>query len=154
MPLSPEPRKRVRPLANLRSAPPAPRGNRRGVTHDGYVAIARERLEAMSARYSTPSRLVPGRGRASGGASQPHAPRAAAALAHAKERARRARRPAPLLAGRPVEDPSPLAALRLGEELGRDRVLSEGLGFLITGRDRARHSRKVGVDAGGQPRGK
>jgi len=45
VPLSPEPRKRARQLANLRSAPPAPRGNRRGVEHGGYAAIARDRLE-------------------------------------------------------------------------------------------------------------
>ena len=45
MPLSPEPRKRARQLANLRSAPPAPRGNRRGVEHGGYAEIARDRLE-------------------------------------------------------------------------------------------------------------
>jgi hypothetical protein len=46
VPLSPEPRKRARQLANLRPAPAAPRGNRRGMSHGGYATIARDRLEA------------------------------------------------------------------------------------------------------------
>lgn len=51
MPLSPDPRKRDRQLANLvpgaRTAPP---GNRRAVAHGGYAAVARERLDARVAQ--------------------------------------------------------------------------------------------------------
>ncbi len=46
-PLSRDPRKRARQLANLSPSPPAPPpGNRRRVTHGGYAIIVRERLEA------------------------------------------------------------------------------------------------------------
>jgi len=49
MPLSRDPDKRSRQLANLRSAPPpAPPGNRRTVTHGGYAEVARARLDAKT----------------------------------------------------------------------------------------------------------
>jgi phage terminase small subunit len=44
-PLSDDPAKRGRQLANLRAAPPAPPGNDRTLQHGGYADIARERLE-------------------------------------------------------------------------------------------------------------
>lgn len=47
MPLSQDPRKRARQLANLRDRPPAPpEGNQRARRHGGYAAVAVERLEA------------------------------------------------------------------------------------------------------------
>jgi hypothetical protein len=45
MPLSDDPAKRARQLANLRPAPPAPEGNRRRLRHGGYAEVARDRLE-------------------------------------------------------------------------------------------------------------
>lgn len=45
MPLSRDPDKRSRQLANLRSAPAAPSGNRRALRHGGYARIAAERLD-------------------------------------------------------------------------------------------------------------
>lgn len=49
MPLSPDPRKRARQLANLSPRPPAPPvGNRRAVTNGGYAAVAVERLDAKA----------------------------------------------------------------------------------------------------------
>ena len=45
MPLSADPRKRARQLANLRPTPSAQPGNRLAVQHGGYAAIARDRLE-------------------------------------------------------------------------------------------------------------
>lgn len=47
MPLSSDPRRRGRQLANLkRGDNPADRGNRHHVTHGGYAAVVAERLEA------------------------------------------------------------------------------------------------------------
>ncbi len=52
MGLSRDPVKRERQLAALRrnaaSAPPAPKGNQRGVVHGGYARVARERLDAKA----------------------------------------------------------------------------------------------------------
>lgn len=57
MPLSRDPDKRAKQLANLRAAPPAPRGHRRAVTHGGYSIVgplerdrkARDIFEALAA---------------------------------------------------------------------------------------------------------
>lgn len=48
MPLSRDPAKRERQLANLRPAPPAPGGNQRSRTHGGYAAVAREQLDVKA----------------------------------------------------------------------------------------------------------
>lgn len=45
MPLSSDPDKRARQLANLRPAPPAPVGNRRTLRHGGYAQVSEERIE-------------------------------------------------------------------------------------------------------------
>lgn len=44
-PLSSDPDKRSKQLANLRPAPGAPQENRRAVRHGGYAAVVRERVE-------------------------------------------------------------------------------------------------------------
>lgn len=49
MPLSRDPAKRERQLANLRPAPAAPVGNRRTESHGAYARIARGELEAKVA---------------------------------------------------------------------------------------------------------
>ena len=46
MPFSKDARRQKRQLANLRTGPPAPKGNRLAVRHGGYATIARDRLEA------------------------------------------------------------------------------------------------------------
>jgi Phage terminase, small subunit len=45
MPLSQDPDKRARQLANLQLAPPAPAGHQRAVSHGAYAQIARADLE-------------------------------------------------------------------------------------------------------------
>jgi phage terminase small subunit len=48
MPLSRDPAKRARQLANLRSAPPAPAGHRRALVHGAYASVARDRIDAKA----------------------------------------------------------------------------------------------------------
>ena len=48
MPLSDRPEARARQLANLRTGPPAAKGNRLAVKHGGYAAIAADRLDAKA----------------------------------------------------------------------------------------------------------
>lgn len=48
MALSRDPAKRRRQLANLRTGPKPPKGNKRGVVHGGYAHIVGERLEAKA----------------------------------------------------------------------------------------------------------
>lgn len=48
MPLSDDPSKRQRQLANLKQAPPAPRRNARARVHGGYAQVAEARLDASA----------------------------------------------------------------------------------------------------------